>query len=126
MKVYAFDRDSTIDVNKGPVPLEWVQKLTQTEHEVWAIGNQRLKEEANIPGIAEILARLGIERNTTPPRRERVDMLREVFPEAEEYIVVDDVDLSDMEGWTYYTPEDFVDKFRDRLDWLEIDVPTGD
>jgi len=121
MKVYAFDRDLTIDVNQGPVPLEWVKKLTQTEHEVWAIGNQRLKEEANIPGIAEILERLGIETDTIPPRRERVDMLREVFPDAEEYIVVDDVDLSDMEGWSYYTPEDFVDKFSDKLDCLGID-----
>ena len=30
MKVYAFDRDSTIDVNKGHVPLDWVKKLANT------------------------------------------------------------------------------------------------
>ncbi len=118
MKVYAFDRDSTITVNKGPVPLDWVKKLAKTEHEVWAIGNQTLKREANIPGIAEILERLGLDENLAPSRRERVDMLRQVFPDAEEYIVVDDVDLSDMEGWSYYAPDEFVEKFREKIDCL--------
>ena len=121
MKVYAFDRDSTIDVNKGPVPLDWVKKLTKTEHEVWAIGNQTLKTEANILGIAEILERLGLDKDLSPSRRERVDMLRQLFPDADEYIVVDDVDLSDMEEWTYYTPDEFVNKFREEIDCLGID-----
>lgn len=56
MIVFAFDRDSTVDVNppddgSPAVPLEWVEHLAhETEHEVWATGNQRLAEEADIPG----------------------------------------------------------------------------
>ncbi len=56
MIVFAFDRDSTVDVNppddgSPAVPLEWVAYLAhETDHEVWATGNQRLAEEADIPG----------------------------------------------------------------------------
>lgn len=62
MFVFAFDRDETVSVN-GPetrraVPLGWIRYLAhKTEHEVWAIGNQDLKEEADIPGDAEAAKR---------------------------------------------------------------------
>lgn len=56
VKLFAFDRDSTVDVNppagdREAVPLEWVRHLAhETDHEVWAIGNQALVEEAGVPG----------------------------------------------------------------------------
>ena len=59
--VFSFDRDGTIDVNPlntehQVIPLEWVQYLAhETDHEVWAHGNQTLKEEAGIPGTAELM-----------------------------------------------------------------------
>lgn len=72
MIVFAFDRDQTVDVNphaeKEAVPLEWVKHLaTETEHEVWTIGNQTLTEEARIPGMNECVERLRkrAERNGT-------------------------------------------------------------
>ena len=56
--VFAFDRDDTLSCSPktGPIPLEWVQLLaSETPHEVWATGSQRLVEEANIPGTAELI-----------------------------------------------------------------------
>jgi hypothetical protein len=47
MKIFAFDRDETVDVNGGPIPLGWVHWLArETHHEVWAVGNQLLVDEA--------------------------------------------------------------------------------
>jgi hypothetical protein len=62
MYVLAFDRDWTVDVNPHPhrdaVPLEWVRYWAhEAEHEVWAIGNQDLVEEADIPGTVESVRR---------------------------------------------------------------------
>lgn len=58
MCVLAFDRDWTVDVNPHPhrdaVPLEWVRHWAhEAGHEVWAIGNQDLVDEADIPGTVE-------------------------------------------------------------------------
>ena len=125
--VFAFDRDWTVDVNppsgeREAVPLKWVRHLAhETDYEVWAIGNQDLKAEADIPGIVELAERYydeGIERLSEqdeygyyefwPLRRERLWMLAEIFPKATEYVVVDDLDLSDIEGWAHYHAWDFV------------------
>lgn len=126
MMVFAFDRDWTVDVNPRPghdaVPLAWVEHLAhETDHEVWAIGNQDLTHEAEIPGIVELSERYyeeGIDRlgeqdefgrfEFWPLRRERLRMLTEVFPDAVEYIVVDDIDLSDVDGWNHYYAWEFV------------------
>lgn len=119
--VFAFDRDYTVDVNppkddsREAVPLEWVSYLAHcTNHIVYATGNQILKKEATIPGTAEIVEAhpAGILSNgrglSRPSRRDRVDMLGELYPEAEAHIVVDDVDLSDLDGWSHYPSWDFV------------------
>jgi hypothetical protein len=130
MYVLAFDRDWTVDVNPHPqyeaVPLEWVQYWAhQTDHEVWAIGNQDLVDEAEIPGTVESIRRrdgdttaLG-EQDTYgyyewwPDRDERLYILAELFPEAAEYVVVDDLDLSHVDGWTHYHAWDFLDAIND-------------
>lgn len=64
--VVCFDRDRTVSVNPSPrsgeraVPLAWVKYLAHDEEaanvDVWATGNQRLCEEAAIPGTAEAVA----------------------------------------------------------------------
>ena len=140
MMVFAFDRDWTVDVNPHPhheaVPLAWVRHLAHdTDHEVWAIGNQDLKDEADIPGIETLaeryyeegIGRLG-EQNEFgryeywPERRERLRILAEEFPDATTYIAVDDLDLSDVEGWRHYHAWDFVPAVE--CGDISIDPPT--
>lgn len=117
MLVFAFDRDRTVDVNpprdRRAVPLAWVRHLAhETDHEVWAIGNQRLADEADIPGVAEALERhpdrtVDDGPAARVPREERVRLVGELFPDADGYVVVDDVNLSHLDGWTHYFPWDF-------------------
>lgn len=126
MKVFAFDRDDTVDVSKGPVPLSAVRDLAHsTSHEVWAIGNQTLTQEADIPGITEAREQL-IDRYTgsdstspwasppeNPGRKKRLLMVEALFPDANEYIHIDDdnVLISRRERWSYYRPKAFVSEF---------------
>lgn len=86
MSVLAFDRDWTVDVNPHPrreaVPLEWVRYWahnTDHEDEWW------------------------------PDRAERLHILARLFPDADAYIVVDDLDLSYVDGWTDCHAWDFLD-----------------
>lgn len=107
MKVFAFDRDDTLTTNAGPVPVAWVAELAE-RHEVWAIGNQMLKDEVDVPGFAELREHF----DGTPtlyPRARRLELLDEVYPDADEYVVVDDADLSDVDGWCHYFPAEFVE-----------------
>jgi hypothetical protein len=139
--VFAFDRDRTVRVNRlykpdTLVPLAWVRHLAhETAHEVWAIGNQTLTGEADIPGIEALAARhyeAGLDRlgeqygegyyEYWPERRQRLRMLAEEFPDAPEYIVVDDIDLSDVEGWSHYYAWDFVPAVEQGE--IDIDLPA--
>lgn len=123
--VLAFDRDWTVDLNPHPrkeaVPLEWVRYWAHdTGHEVWAIGNQDLVEEADIPGIEELirqrdgdLSALGEQDEHGyyewwPEREQRLHILADLFPDADEYVVVDDLDLSHVDGWNHYHAWGFV------------------
>ena len=126
MTVFAFDRDWTVDVNPHPrhyaVPLEWVRHLAhETNHAVYAIGNQDLADEAAIPGVVDIVGRhpdqwgewLGSKQpdgryERFPTRRERLALIADLHPNADQYIVVDDLDLSDVNDWTHYHAWDFV------------------
>lgn len=125
--VFAFDRDQTVDVNpptgdRAAVPLAWIRHLAhQTDHVVFATGNQRLKNEAEIPGTAEIRREHPDIATATDDdqvfhrrlnRRDRVRSLGDLYPAATQRIVVDDVDLSDLEEWTHFFPWDFYDAVR--------------
>jgi len=129
MYVLAFDRDWTVDVNPHPqreaVPLEWVRYWAhEAGHEVWAIGNQDLVEEADIPGTVESIRQrdgnidaLGVQDEFGyyewwPEREERLRILAELFPDAEGYITVDDLDLGHVDGWKHYHAWDFVEHVR--------------
>ena len=125
MLVFAFDRDWTVDVNPHPrhdaVPLEWVRHLAhETPHAVYAIGNQTLTEEAAIPGVVDVVGRhpddwdewLGEKQpdgryEQFPLRRERLALIADLHPDADSYVVVDDLDLSDVDGWEHYHAWEF-------------------
>jgi len=139
MIVLAFDRDWTVDVNPHPrreaVPLEYVKYWAEeTEHEVWATGNQLLVEEAEIPGTIESVRRLkgtiepfgekderGRYENW-PERETRLKILEKLFPDADQYIVVDDLDLKHVENWDHYYAWTFMENLRDGT--LDIEVTT--
>lgn len=56
MHVFAVDRDAS--AAGTAIPLEWLEHLAgETDHEVWATGDQSLAREAGIPGDEEALAR---------------------------------------------------------------------
>jgi len=157
MKVFSFDRDGTIDVNPlspehESIPLKWVQYLAhETEHEVWAHGNQKLKREAGIPGQHELIQRykkrwgdpikhvndrqhkdleleLSVTHQTKPDpdlvtaaaewekggnysKQQHLRLLEAIFPDADEYICVDNQYLGYVPGWTFYYPNKFVEEF---------------
>lgn len=141
MQVFAFDRDWTVDVNPHPhheaVPLEWVRYLAhETEHPVYAIGNQTLAEEAAIPGVVDIVGRhaddwdqwLGDKQpdgyyEQFPLRRERLSLIADLHPDPDSYIVVDDLDLADVDGWDHYHAWEFVPAVEQGE--IDIEVPDG-
>jgi RNA polymerase-binding transcription factor DksA len=148
MLVFAFDRDWTVDVNPHPrhdaVPLEWVRHLAHdTDHAVYAIGNQDLADEAAIPGVVDIVGQhsddwhdwLGDKQpdgyyERFPTRRERLQLITDLHPGADDYIVVDDLDLSDVEGWDHYHAWEFVPavergEIEPSLPWTDDPVADG-
>jgi hypothetical protein len=148
MFVFAFDRDWTVDVNPHPqhdaVPLEWVRYIAhETEHRAYAIGNQMLAEEAAIPGVVDIVGRhadewdqwLGEKQSDGyyeqfPTRRERLSLIADLHPDADGYVVVDDIDLSDVAGWDHYHAWEFVPAVEQgaidpELPWVREPVPDG-
>lgn len=133
--VLCFDRDHTVSVNSHPqraaVPTGWVQYWAhETDIPVWATGNQHLKSEAEIPGLSEAeflwnnyldegeyeYSNSDFDHHIQPRRRDGLRLIQDLyeatFPDEDfRFIVVDDVDVSDLaaEGpWTHYFPWDFV------------------
>jgi|APHM01.1.fsa_nt_gi hypothetical protein len=134
--VLCFDRDYTVSVNPHPderaVPIGWLQYWAhELEIPVWATGNQHLRTEAKIPGIREAefawkeyvdggeyeYDDSQFEDYWQPRRRDGLRIVRDVYestyPDEDfRFVVVDDVDVSDLseEGpWTHYFPWDFVE-----------------
>jgi len=126
------------------VPLEWVRHLAhETPHAVYAIGNQTLAEEAAIPGVVDIVGRhpddwdewLGEKQpdgryEQFPLRRERLSLIDDLHPDADSYVVVDDLDLSDVDGWEHYHAWEFVPavergEIHPDLPWVRDPVTDG-
>lgn len=121
--VFAFDRNGTVSVSPqsadAAVPIEWVRQLAaESAFAVYAIGGQQLTEEADIPGVAELVeqhptAEIHVEDDGTllggyhPTRRERLGILADLYPDANR-LVIDDAELSDVAGWRYFHPQRFV------------------
>ncbi|MFD1684853.1 hypothetical protein [Halobellus litoreus] len=126
MYALAFDRDWTVDVNPHPqrdaVPLSWSGTgRTRSATRAGRSGIKNLVDEAAIPGTVGSIRRrdghidaLG-EQNEYgyyewwPDRKERLRILRELFPNAEGHLVVDDLDLGHVDGWDHYYAWDFVE-----------------
>ena len=132
--VFCFDRDLTVSTNPPDdtysVPLSWLKYLTheRTDCDSWASGNQHLRKEGAVPGMAEakqVWNALVPERKLPypsvavegdpykPSRRDGLRLVKDIyeraFPDsAIAFIVVDDVDLSDLNGFQHYYPETFV------------------
>jgi HEAT repeat protein len=146
--VFAFDRDWTVDVNPHPnheaVPLAWVRHLAhETSHAVYAIGNQQLADEAAIPGVVDIVGRheddweqwLGSKEpngryEQFPTRRERLSLIADLHPEGDDFIVIDDLDLSDVTDWEHYHAWEFVPAVKrgvidPELPWVEDMATDG-
>lgn len=117
--VAAFDTDATLDYAGGPVPLDHVTALRDDpEVAVYATGhNQSLRDQAEIPGIHEINDALGRPTGEWVDRADRMRLLSELHPDADRYVVVDDVDLRELEaeGWRYYQPAEYAIE--------ELDIP---
>jgi hypothetical protein len=108
--VAAFDTDMTVDYAGGPVPLSHITDLRETDDVlVWSTGyNQSLRNYAQVPGMAELKARL----DDAPEwigRADRMRHLRDVFPGAGRYLVVDDIDVRELEseGWEVFHPAEY-------------------
>lgn len=120
-------------VDAEPVPLAWVKHYAHAVEgvDVWATGNQRLRKEGAIPGLKE--ARLlweslhetditshykdtGILEHYKPTRRDGLRIIQSIYEgyssdeDSLRFVVVDDVDLSDMahEWGEHYYAWDFV------------------
>lgn len=143
MQVLAFDRDWTVDLNPHPnhraVPLDWVHHWAHhTNHEVWAIGNQDLVYEAGIPGVVEIVRRYHGDLETLgeqdengryeswPSRERRLELLSELFPDATNYIVIDDLDLEHVEGWEHYHAWEFIDALEKGSSISGLSTPSNE
>lgn len=132
--VVCFDRDEAVSTNPHPdpkkpaVPLGWVKYLAHAADgvDVWATGNQTLREEAAIPGTKRALSlweTLDVEvdgrfsipdpRRFDLPRRDRLHVVQDLYTVGGRdptFVVVDDVDLGNMarHGWQHFFPWDFV------------------
>ena len=107
---FCFDRDDTVTTGdpSGPIDTQKIQDL-KGYGKVWATGNQKLKQEADIDGRDEMLEQIGLPEevlNTNCGRRGMIQMAFEIT-DANTYVVVDDVDLSDIGYVDHYFPEDF-------------------
>ena len=131
--LFAFDRDLTVDVNCGAVPLEWV-KLLAKRHLVYSVGNPRLGPEAGIPthndvkdeckrrGLVVVIPAVSLKHvedgylSNAEGKIRRLSRLSALFGRGYDKIIVDDIDLSTMPGWTYFHPDEFYAVGIDR--WL--------
>lgn len=123
--VFCFDRDATVSSGEpeGPVDLYRVRHLHfRTENDVWAIGNQKLKGEAEIPGIAEAKERVSpealesvdLDEGTVhagfPARKNRLRLVEALYSgEGVTFVHIDDCDVGagSWYGWIYFTPGQF-------------------
>jgi hypothetical protein len=123
MHIFAFDWGWTVDEDSHPdhegVPLNWVAALAEADScRVYALSD-RLASKLGIPGPKDLLD------GKTPAGSERraiLGELRDRHPDVTSRVVVDDIDLSDVPGWTHYTGWEFVAAAR--AGTLPTEVPT--
>lgn len=101
--LYCFDRDATVEtgIPRGPVPLADIEDLDK-QNPVYATGNQRLRKEADIPGVKDIYDRY-------VSRTQGISMVwQEECDCVDATVAIDDVDVSGVSDLdVYYEPWEF-------------------
>lgn len=114
MTLFSFARDGVVSTGEppGPVPLDFVRAL-EKRHDVWVHGNQKLCSEAVIPGMQAVGYELGLKSVQNEPKLQRILLVQQASQSKDRRIVVDITPLYGLEeqGWEYYTPKEFVEKF---------------
>lgn len=132
MILLAFDRDETVETGNripGPITISLIKKLHSRPFiDVWAIGNQRLVEEANIPGLLSLAHQLSLTKDvvagkpeiigmrSSPERNVIAKLVRLSFlgilyspHKITQKIVIDDYSLThNTSGFKHYYPQDFL------------------
>lgn len=121
--VILFGYDETIGNGSQNVPLSYVQYYAhETDHHVWAIGNQQLQIEAAVPTPYEA-KKILIENGISVPyssggghvhRKDRLNIINLLYENIQgngEVIVIDGTNhtgfCSRYDNWTWYHPKDF-------------------
>lgn len=96
--VIALDRDGTVETGEppGPISREHIYKLIERGHIVYAYGNSKLVYDFSLPYA----------RGET--KAQRLNWLRERYPYADRYIVVDNEEVM-VNGWEWFSPDRFLE-----------------
>jgi hypothetical protein len=101
--LYCFDRDATVEtgIPRGPVPLADIESLDE-ENVVYATGNQRLRKEADIPGVKDL-------HDGYASRTQGISMVWQNECDCvDATVAIDDVDVSEVADLdVYYEPWEF-------------------
>jgi len=101
--LYCFDRDATVEtgIPRGPVPLSDLKSL-EWKNVVYATGNQRLRKEAEIPGVKDL-------HDGYVSRTQGISMVwQEECDCVDATVAIDDVDVSEVSDLdVYYEPWEF-------------------
>lgn len=141
--VFSFDRDRTVAAGgvPGPVPGRFLDMINRdTHHEIVAHGNQKLVDEIGIPGREWMMNQIGIESRSDldmdidaahadiDHRLRWTYMCVQVWPDADKYLIVDDVDVQVLEKRDnriqYFTPTEFFLSFRKYFWWIQAHIRT--
>lgn len=122
MDVFAFRTSNVVADGGGSITAGTVTNVDQdsnavaysiekTEHPEWPAANDILADRAGIDGVDDILALCDCHDGAIA-RRGLLDHVRNLAePNADAYYVVDVVDISEVDAWTWLTPTDFADRF---------------
>lgn len=116
MKVYAFDVDDTLNISKGPIPLDALMQLRVDGHVVGLCGNWAAVT-ANVPGWQHLVSFM----NVGLPKEEFLRELKKHVP-AEDYVMVgnipgvsgpsNDITAAYLAGWRFIRELDFANGVR--------------
>jgi len=109
MRLIAMDCDGTVSISSGPVQLQDVLALAQTDR-VFVIGNRALATLTGLPN-AGALRGLDVSGLEYPGgKSQALADWREAYPGMDDYIVVDDQPgqfHGGWPGWHFYLPGAF-------------------
>jgi len=121
MIVILLDRDGTVETSGGIIPLAAIRKLkNHPDVKVYAYGNPKLVEEADIPYAKRddgLPGRIGpqpafktfqeLEQWIAEDKKQRCLWAMRMHPNANMYIAVDDLNIPLPNGWKLVKPEEF-------------------